>query len=90
MGIIANFYCWAEQVYIGAFLLFFFFLNVSFFDRQILLDLLEEARLEAVGNEESKTVIYANAGTEWRRLGFPRKKFDGIFFFPPIDLMVYI
>ncbi|XP_055356102.1 mitochondrial chaperone BCS1-like [Paramacrobiotus metropolitanus] len=43
-------------------------------DRQIYLDMLEEARKLALEKTEGKTVIYTAMGSEWRPFGYPRRR----------------
>ncbi len=43
-------------------------------DRQIFVDLLNEAKDLALQKEEGCTVIYTSSGGDWRRFGFPRKR----------------
>jgi chaperone BCS1 len=43
-------------------------------DRQVYVDLLNEAKDLALQKEEGSTVIYTSSGGDWRRFGFPRKR----------------
>lgn len=42
--------------------------------KEILLDLLQEAKTLALKEEEGRTIIYTSHGSEWRPFGYPRRK----------------
>ncbi|KAI8842086.1 P-loop containing nucleoside triphosphate hydrolase protein [Chytridium lagenaria] len=43
-------------------------------DKEILLDILEQAKMTALSAEEGKTVVYTSFGPEWRPFGQPRRR----------------
>jgi chaperone BCS1 len=43
-------------------------------DKDIIYSLLDDARKEALKDQEGKTVIYTSWGQEWKQFGFPRRK----------------
>ena len=43
-------------------------------DRQLLLQLLEEARAAALRRQENRTIIFTSSGVEWRAFGQPRRR----------------
>jgi mitochondrial chaperone BCS1 len=42
--------------------------------KEILLELLQEAKTLALKEEEGRTIIYTSHGSEWRPFGYPRRK----------------
>ncbi|TPX78022.1 hypothetical protein CcCBS67573_g00662 [Chytriomyces confervae] len=45
-------------------------------DRQLVIDILEDAKSAALAEEEGKTVVYTSYGPEWRPFGAPRRRRD--------------